>query len=58
LDVSKPVMLYKFGDPSYKPQQTPLNEVIREYYHKFGNNADETEIERPAEIVMLSVAEV
>jgi hypothetical protein len=58
LDVSKAVMLYKFGDPSYKPQQIPPNEVIREYYHKFENNADETEIERLAEIVVLSVAEV
>ncbi len=58
LEASKAIKLYQSSDPEYKPEHKPPNEVIREFYQKFGNNAPEVEIEKLAGMVMLSVKEV
>jgi hypothetical protein len=58
LEASKAIKLYRSSDPEYKPKHKPPNEMIREFYQMFGNNAQEIEIEKLAGMVMLPAKEV
>lgn len=58
LAASKALKLYQSGDPGYKPQSVPPNEVIRIFYNKFGNMAEESKVGKLADETILSTSEV
>jgi hypothetical protein len=58
LDPKEAYKLYKSGDAKYKPQREPPSEVIRGFYNSFHTDTDDSKIEKLAEKVLLTQAEV